>query len=472
MSEQNAWPFAELPDTDGLDINAIFGGGGAAANDSNPFDIPQAQTAPAPAPAAPTETSPPVPQQPAASVPPAAPAANASPVIPAAEQKPTAVAAPVAQTVQAALTPAPVQQAAAPAENPIAAAFEQKTVENAQKGLLEKAPVFHHKNVKEPIEDASMTFEELRIRKSEDFADLEEGKYVSWSVEYCGIRKEVKDPKGTTIISMKETIERSREFLDALKKSKDKNPDCIVKPKVVLKNKGIAAAYKGRFGSVEEARSSDKVICLIPSSDGRIYELQKTEQGEFIAPKNKVKEFQQVRAGFTPALPLIPLSLIGQIVAFFRTFMEGNEEYEAMAQIYWDKQTREFFAYVPKQTVCKDEIEADLHDCPYDDEERYICYADIHSHNSMEAFFSGTDDRDERGTGLYFVVGKLDRFFPSIKARISCGGSFVSIDPATVIEGLESAFPEDWTKRVTCRKEKHGKKFPAAVAALTEDLGL
>ena len=62
---------------------------------------------------------------------------------------------------------------------------------------MEKAPVFVHKGVKEPIEDASMTFEELRIRKSEDFADLEEGKYVSWSVEYCGIRKEIKDPKLT-----------------------------------------------------------------------------------------------------------------------------------------------------------------------------------------------------------------------------------------------------------------------------------
>lgn len=107
-------------------------------------------------------------------------------------------------------------------DNPIAAAFEKKTVENAQKGLLEKAPVFCHKGVKEPIDDPSMTFEELRIRKSEDFADLEEGKYVSWSVDYCGIRKDIKDPKGTTIISVKETIERSREFLDALKKPRIK----------------------------------------------------------------------------------------------------------------------------------------------------------------------------------------------------------------------------------------------------------
>lgn len=466
MSEQNAWPFPELTGTDGLDIDAIFGGGGAPIADSNPFDPPPQPAAPVSAPAAPVGPPASTTQQSGTT---AAPAASGSPTVPAAEQPPAETQAPQGQQAPA---PTSARQVNAPTENPIAAAFEQKTVENAQKGLLEKPPVFHHKNVKEPIEDASMTFEELRIRKSEDFADLEEGKYVSWSVEYCGIRKDVKDPKGTTILSIKETIERSREFLDALKKSKDKNPDCLVKPKITGKTKGVAA-YKGNFGSVEEARSSDKVICLIPSDDGRIYELRKTEQGEFIAPKHKVTEFHPIRAGFTPALPLIPLSLIGQIIAFFRSFMDGNEEYEAMAQIYWDKEKREFFAFVPKQAVWKEEIEADLRDCPYEDEERYICYADIHSHNSMEAFFSGKDDRDERGTGLYFVVGELDRFFPHIKARISCGGAFVEIDPAVVIEGLEQDFPQEWAQRVTCRKDRFAKKLPTSgMAALAKELGL
>ena len=330
-------------------------------------------------------------------------------------------------------------------------------MENTKQGLLEKPPVFYHKGVKEEIEDASMTFEELRIRKSEDFTDLEEGKRVSWSVEYCGIRKEVKDPKGTTIISMKEMIERSREFLDALKKTKDKNPCCYVKPKVEMKTKGNDATYKGKFGSLEEARASDKVICLIPSNDGRIYELRKMEQGEFIAPKNTVIDFSEVRAGFTPALPKIPASLMGQVIAFFRAFMTESEENEALALIYWDKVKKEFFAYVPKQSVCKVEIEANLHDCPYDDAERYICYADIHSHNSMDAFFSAKDDSDERSTGLYFVLGNLDKFYPDIKARIFCGDTFVPIEPDTVIEGLEQQFPEEWLQQVTIRRKKNEK---------------
>lgn len=60
------------------------------------------------------------------------------------------------------------------------------------------------------------------------------------------------------------------------------------------------------------------------------------------------------------------------------------------------------------------------------------------------------DDADERGTGLYMVLGNLDRFYPDIAVRICCGGSFVDIDPATVIEGLEEPFPSEWSNNVKC----------------------
>lgn len=442
MSDMNTsgWPFSEDTSGEGLNISAIFGNGNPDHN-ANPFEVQIEQQTESADP-----VTPPVPVQTAENT--VSQIEETAVLTPAPTPAPTAPAAP---------------QPAPPAEesNPIEAAFIQKAVENTQKSLLERPPVFAHKNAREPIEDASQTFEELRIRKSEDFADLEEGKYVSWSVEYGGIRKEIKDPKGTTIISVKEMIERSREFLDALKKGKSsKDPECLVKPRVVMKTKGTASVYKGNFQTVEEARASDKVICLIPSGDGRFYELRKTEAGEFIAPKKKVLDFQQVRAGFIPALPLIPLDLIGSITSFFRSFLEENAEYEALALIYWSVEAKCFFAYVPKQTVRKEHIEADLRDCPYDDDPRYIRYADIHSHNSMEAFFSGEDDQDERGTGLYLVMGELNRFFPDIKARISCGGSFVDIDPGEVIEGLNHDYPQDWVKNVTREQKKPLRGFP------------
>ena len=224
---------------------------------------------------------------------------------------------------------------------------------------------------------------------------------------------------------------------------------------------GIAAEYEKNGTTIDHivvssAMTDDdllwvKVICLVPARDGRIYELRKMEQGEFIAPKNNVVDFSEIRAGFAPALPKIPAQLMGQIIAFFRAFMTENEENEALALIYWDKAEKRFFAYVPKQSACKEEVEANLHDCPYDDEERYICYADIHSHNSMDAFFSRKDDRDERSVGLYFVLGELDHFYPTLKARIFCGDSFVPIDPAEVIEGLEQPFPQEWLEQVSVR---------------------
>lgn len=446
MSEVNsAWPFGELASEEGLDIDKIFGSA-STGTQSNLFDAVQEQ------PSAPAPVQVEAPTVSAVTPPATAPQQNVSiPTSSSASSQPSAGA-----------------KTESMESNPIAAAFEKKTVENAKKGLLEKLPVFQHRNAKETIQDPSITFEELRIQKCEDFTDLESSKHVSWYVVYCGIRKEIKDPKGTTIISVKEMIERSREFLDALKKAKNKDPDCLVKPMITGGNKGIAA-YRGNFRTLEEARESDKVICLLPSNDGRFYELRKTEQGEFIAPIHKVKEFQEIRAGFLPALPLVPRSLMGKIIAFFRSVML-EDEYEALAIIYWDKVEREFLVYVPKQKVTKEHITSDQRECPYSDEERYIRYADIHSHNSMEAEFSPVDDQDERATGLYLVMGMLDRFYPDIQARFFCGGTFIPLDPAEVIEGLDQDYPKEWNQNVTfleCspqHKKKEVTSFPCEVA--------
>lgn len=175
-SSNSAWPFGEISGEEGLDIEAIFKDS-TGADQSNPFASPVETAAPDPTPEA---------QEP-----------PAEPAEPAPAPNPAAVSAPTPKELEMPATPAPKPTAAPPAEkpapeqpevsaatgNPIAAAFEQKTAENTKKGLLEKPPVFYHKGVKEKIEDASMTFEELRIRKSEDFTDLEEGKRVLANIE-------------------------------------------------------------------------------------------------------------------------------------------------------------------------------------------------------------------------------------------------------------------------------------------------
>lgn len=78
----------------------------------------------------------------------------------------------------------------------------------------------------------------------------------------------------------------------------------------------------------------------------------------------------------------------------------------------------------------------------------------------MEAFFSSIDDADERGTGIYMVLGHLDHFYPEIAARICCGGSFVDIDPGTVAEGLEEPFPPEWCTEVSHEKAPVSRVSP------------
>lgn len=312
--------------------------------------------------------------------------------------------------------------------------------------LFDKPPIFSYGGAKENIDDASQTFEELRIKKADDFPELEEGKSVSWKVRYGDVTKSVPNPKDVTIAKIKEEIEKSKTFLDSLKKGKTKNPDCLVIPSVTAKSKGIAS-YKGVFPSVDMARASDKIICLIPAKDGQVYEMRKSELGEFVAPKHNIVDFQEVKAGFTPALPLIPRQMIGQIISFFRFQMQGEQEYEALAYIYWDKEDEEFVPFIPKQKVSKAYIDAGRPDNSLP-EDRYLHYADIHSHNSMAAKFSSIDDRDEKATRLYLVVGNLDRFYPSVTARISCGGTYQEIDPELVLEGLGEEFPIQWLEQV------------------------
>ena len=448
--------FQEVGD-DGIDIEAIFGNSAEAPSDPPPF-FDEAQTGPA-------STAP----QPEAE--------TDSKATPAAREKEKGTAADAEPKEETTVKTEAVEEKAGSEEGPepdLFAAFSENAAGSAcasqkeqaevnpaagqQVSLFDKPAVFKYGSAREPIQDASVTFEELRIAKADDFPELAEGKKVSWSVKYGDITKAVADPQKTTIATIKEEIEKSKAFLDALKKGKLKDPECYVSPQVRAGSKGIAA-YKGVYPTVEAARKSGKVINLIPSSDGKIYELRRTELGEFIAPTAKVADFCEVRAGFTPALPLIPRELMGQLFSFFRSFMDQRGEFEAMALIYWDRLEERFVLHIPRQTTSKAFIGYRVEEGELP-EDRYLHYADIHSHNSMAAEFSAVDDADEKATRLYLVVGRLDHFYPDISARVSCGGTFLKIDPADVIEGVGEDFPMEWLDRVerdeSCHKGRKG----------------
>jgi len=344
------------------------------------------------------------------------------------------------------------KQVAASSANPIEAAVnaaETKEAEKSQQSLMEKPPVFEYAGASEAIEDSSQTFDELRIEKAKDFPELQDGKRASWTVEYGKISKIVADPKGTSIAKMKSDIETSKEFLDSLKKAKDKNPVCKIKPKVTAQSKGTMSAYKGVFTNMDDAIVSGKVISFVPARDGKVYEIRNTDIGRFTTPAGKCDSLDDVKAGFLRTLPLIPAEMMFKIISFFRYFMSLGSEQEALVNIYWDKCNPGFFIDVPKQIVSKASVDSEISNDLSDD--RFIHYMDIHSHNSMKASFSSIDDRDERATRLYTVIGNLDKYLPDIKTRFSNGGTFHEIEPSEVFEHIETSFPIAWTENVSFR---------------------
>lgn len=345
----------------------------------------------------------------------------------------------------------------------VMAEADEKQAETKKNSLIEKLPFFEHGGAKEEIVDTSKTFEQLRLEKAEDFPELDEGENVKWKVTYGTIVKQVTDAKKTTIASMKTQIEESDEFINFLKKPDDKKAkakkakggnekneiECKIIPMITAKKKGVMAEYKGLFNSVEEAQKSGKLISFVPSRDGKVFEVRNNKIGTFIAQTERVTDFQKVRAGFIPALPKIPYSVWSEIIAFFKSFIDKDVELEALAYIYWSYEKEKYCIVIPKQKVSKDSVDAILPDF---DESKYLLVAEIHSHNTMGAYFSCIDDRDEKATRIYIVVGRMDKIFPDIKARISCGGKFVEIDPSVIMEGYNAEYPPEWKNSVGERK--------------------
>lgn len=380
-----------------------------------------------------------------------------APVQPAPQPEPQPVSTPAAPPAPPVPREQPQTPPAQPTEeepNPLMAAMdlqEQKNARQAAAPVFAQLPVFSYNGNEEPIENTEQTFEELRLAKADDFPEFDEAQSISWSVTYGKITKSVATPRKTRIGDFKREIESSKEFMDALKKSTDKRPKCIVKPTVKVQKKG-EGTYKGIFPRMADARASDKTICFIPARDGRVYERRVTGAGEFVTPTSGVTYLDDIRAGFQPALPRIPYALMEQTIALFRYLMDAGEDsrpLEALVHIYWDRVEQEFFIHVPHQYVGKMSVDAVLEDDDLLDDQRYLHYADLHSHNDMPANFSMTDDRDERANRVYMVMGRLDRYFPELSVRVCNGGHFCAIPPEQVLEPVsEGDFPLEWLERI------------------------
>ena len=249
--------------------------------------------------------------------------------------------------------------------DPFAAALAKAQASSEQRMLeafAAKPPLFSYTTVKEPVTDAEKTFDDLRKQYETDFPELSEKKKVSWTVAYGKVTKVVGKPETDKVHEVKADIEKSRLFLDGIKKAKgdkEREPECLVTPKVTAQSKGeTAGSYKGIYPTLEAAMAAPKPIMLIPSRDGKVYEIRENKIGTFITPAANPPELSPISPGFTYHLPKIPYSILEDVVGLFRRYAE--QKLEVLAHILYCTETQTYHIHVPKQRVSESSVHADF----------------------------------------------------------------------------------------------------------------
>ncbi|MED4400266.1 hypothetical protein [Metabacillus fastidiosus] len=155
-------------------------------------------------------------------------------------------------------------------------------------------------------------------------------------------------------------------------------------------------------------KKKTKGISYIASSNGRIYEVRESKIGTMIARTNHIPKLDEIPEKFQFNLPKIPSQIFQQMYSFFKYFCERSDV-EVMLQLFYDTKEKEYILECPVQKVSKVRVEAEL-DPKFlgRNSLRYIQVAQVHSHNSMSAYFSSVDDRDEKAYMIYGGATCLD----------------------------------------------------------------
>lgn len=198
---------------------------------------------------------------------------------------------------------------------------------------------------------------------------------------------------------------------------------------------------------------SPKLFNIVAGRDGRLYEIRKEPIGIMVSHIEQIAELEDVPTGFRFDLPKIPGKILSQVLCFFRDYCNEWDMNEVMVQIFWDTVDRRYIVECPHQWVKRDRIDATFNK-KLDAENRYIEVCHIHSHNSMSAEFSETDDENEKAFMLYCVIGRLHRKIAEIQLRVGYNGKYFILPLDRIFDSpcLDSPillpYPTEWNNRV------------------------
>lgn len=133
---------------------------------------------------------------------------------------------------------------------------------------------------------------------------------------------------------------------------------------------------------------------------------------------------------YVSLLPPIPLEILLEVEEYFREELPT----EAIVQIIYDKKDAQYKVFKPDSVKMLAKVSWSDFETLNMLKESDIVVMEIHSHNTMNAFFSAVDDSDETLPMLYGVMGRLDEKHGRIKIRAGAAGRFVSLNMKQVFE--------------------------------------
>ncbi|UOE58132.1 hypothetical protein [Cytobacillus oceanisediminis] len=215
-----------------------------------------------------------------------------------------------------------------------------------------------------------------------------------------------------------------------------------------------------------------KKITYVTASNG-LFRVEKTPVAIF---KVKVHPFEKEIPGLLPMeegpellIPKIPFKFLQQALSWYIDVYDQDGT-EASLLFFWNKENKaipqhysdnseikglladgQLIVYVPRQVNQKGLSE--FHMDPMVDylRKNFALLCETHSHNTMNAFFSSTDDSNENATQFYGVWGKVKDERPQFAFRYVSGDAKVQISPDVLFDwptvttthsiDLESDFP-------------------------------
>lgn len=223
-------------------------------------------------------------------------------------------------------------------------------------------------------------------------------------------------------------------------------PPAAPDPEVVRQFAGWRERLPDGESMIERLSKLDKHITYIPTFKG-VREVRKTPFGFLVKEAKEVligRLEQDIPAGLTLGVPRLPWHLFAQTVAFFRE-INAKSKAEVLIRFYFDRQEGCYVPFVPEQTVSGGSVKVndkrELTDMEKN-HDRFLHVFDIHSHNTMSAFWSGVDDADEKqNVRLYGVIGQIDKAVPATKWRMWSGFEFVDLPFGQVVDSAKVDMP-------------------------------